>query len=103
MQPEILDLVRSRDFGPYANAKGDLQLCFLTNNDITGGNSGSPMFDGKGRLIGLAFDGNWDSLSSDIWFDSKLARCIGVDVRYMIYLMDKWGHTDRLLKEMGIE
>jgi S1-C subfamily serine protease len=57
-----------------------MQLCFLTNNDITGGNSGSPMFDGKGRLIGLAFDGNWDSLSSDINFDRQLARCIGVDI-----------------------
>ena len=98
------ELMSAKDFGRYTDrTTGKMQLCFLTNNDITGGNSGSPMFDGKGRLIGLAFDGNWDSLSSDIWFDSKLARCIGVDVRYMVYLMDKWGHTDRLLKEMGIE
>ena len=78
----------------------DLPLCFLTTNDITGGNSGSPMFDGKNQLIGLAFDGNWDSLSSDIFFDSKLARCIGVDMRYVIFMMDKWGHADRLIKEM---
>ena len=80
-----------------------LNLCFLTNNDITGGNSGSPMFDGKGQLIGLAFDGNWDSLSSDINFDSNLARCIGVDIRYVVYMIDKWGHADRLLKEIGVE
>ena len=80
---------------------GKMQLCFLTNNDITGGNSGSPMFDGKGRLIGLAFDGNWDSLSSDINFDRKLARCIGVDIRFVLYLMDKWGHADRLLQEIN--
>ena len=60
VQPEILDLVRSRDFGPYANEKGELQLCFLSNNDITGGNSGSPVFDKNARLIGLAFDGNWE-------------------------------------------
>ena len=72
-----------------------------TNNDITGGNSGSPMFNGKGELIGLAFDGNWDSLSSDINFDKRLARCIGVDIRYVLYLMDKWGHADRLLKEIN--
>ena len=103
-EPIMQELMSAKDFGKYTDkTTGKMQLCFLTNNDITGGNSGSPMFDGKGRLIGLAFDGTWDSLSSDIWFDSKLARCIGVDVRYMIYLMDKWGHTDRLLKEMGIE
>ena len=103
-EPIMQELMSAKDFGKYTDkTTGKMQLCFLTNNDITGGNSGSPMFDGKGRLIGLAFDGNWDSLSSDIWFDSKLARCIGVDVRYMVYLKDKWGHTDRLLKEMGIE
>jgi len=66
VQPEILDLVRSRDFGPYANEKGELQLCFLSNNDITGGNSGSPVFDKNARLIGLAFDGNWEAMSGDI-------------------------------------
>ena len=73
----------------------------LTNNDITGGNSGSPMFDGKGRLIGLAFDGNWDSLSSDINSIASSHVCIGVDIRYVLYLMDKWGHADRLLKEIN--
>ena len=80
---------------------GQLPLCFLTTNDITGGNSGSPMFDAHNRLIGLAFDGNWDSLSSDIFFDSQLARCIGVDIRYVLYMMDRWGHADRLLHELG--
>ena len=80
----------------------EMPLCFLTTNYITGGNSGSPMFDGQNRLIGLAFDGNWDSLSSDIFFYSKLARCIGVDIRYVLFMMDRWGHADRLLKEIGI-
>jgi len=95
-------LLSAADFGRYQDkTTGKLQLCFLTSNDITGGNSGSPMFDSKGRLIGLAFDGNWDSLSSDIFYDKKLARCIGVDIRFVLYMMDKWGHTDRLLKEMG--
>ena len=100
-EPVMKELMSASDFGRYADkTSGKMQLCFLTNNDITGGNSGSPMFDGNGNLIGLAFDGNWDSLSSDIHFDRVLARCIGVDIRYVIYLMDKWGHADRLLKEM---
>ena len=103
-EPVMKQLLSAKDFGPYADkTTGKMQLCFLTNNDITGGNSGSPMFDGKGNLIGLAFDGNWDSLSSDIWFDKRLARCIGVDIRYVVYLMDKWGHADRLLKEIGVK
>ena len=102
VEPVMMELMSTKDFGRYADkTTGKMQLCFLTNNDITGGNSGSPMFDGKGRLIGLAFDGNWDSLSSDINFDRKLARCIGVDIRYVLYLMDKWGHADRLLNEIN--
>ena len=101
-EPIMHELMGTADFGKYTDeTTGKLQLCFLTNNDITGGNSGSPMFNGKGELIGLAFDGNWDSLSSDIFFDKKLARCIGVDIRYVLYLMDKWGHADRLIKEIG--
>ena len=91
VEPEMVTLMESA---------GQMPLCFLTTNDITGGNCGSPMFDGKNRLIGLAFDGNWDSLSSDIFFDSQLARCIGVDIRYVLYMMDSWGHADRLLKEI---
>ena len=102
-EPIMRQLLSSKDFGRFTDKDTKkMHLCFLTNNDITGGNSGSPMFDGKGRLIGLAFDGNWDSLSSDILFDSLLARCIGVDIRYMLFMMDKWGHADRLLKEMGL-
>ena len=92
VQPEMISLLEGA---------GNMPLCFLTTNDITGGNSGSPMFDAQNRLIGLAFDGNWDSLSSDIFFDSQLARCIGVDIRYVLFMMDKWGHADRLLKEMN--
>ena len=103
-EPIMKQLLSSSDFGRYTDkTTGKLQLCFLTNNDITGGNSGSPMFDGKGNLIGLAFDGNWDSLSSDIWFDKRLARCIGVDIRYVLFLMDKWGNADRLIKELGVK
>ena len=101
-EPIMHELLSAKDFGPYTDkTTGKMQLCFLTNNDITGGNSGSPMFDGKGQLIGLAFDGNWDSLSSDINFDTRLARCIGVDIRFVLFMMDKWGHADRLLKEIN--
>jgi hypothetical protein len=101
VEPEMLTLLSANDFTPYADKRtGKMQLCFLTTNDITGGNSGSPMFDGQNRLIGLAFDGNWDSLSSDIFFDSQLARCIGVDIRYVLFMMDRWGHADRLINEI---
>ena len=103
-EPIMKELLASGNFGPYTDKKtGKLHLCFLTNNDITGGNSGSPMFNGKGELIGLAFDGNWDSLSSDINFDARLARCISVDIRYVLFMMDRWGHADHLLKEMKIK
>ena len=94
VEPEMLTLLSDA---------GNMPLCFLTTNDITGGNSGSPMFDGKNQLIGLAFDGNWDSLSSDIFFDKDLARCIGVDIRYVLFMMDRWGHADRLLRELGVK
>ena len=101
-EPVMHDLMSQKDFGKYADPlTGTMQLCFLSNNDITGGNSGSPIFNGKGELLGLAFDGNWDSLASDIFFDRQLARTINVDVRYMLFMMDKWGHADRLLKEIN--
>ena len=101
-EPIMKELLSKKDYGKYTDkGTGKLHLCFLTNNDITGGNSGSPMFNGKGELIGLAFDGNWDSLSSDIFFDSQLARCIGVDIRYVLYMMESWGKADRLLKEIN--
>lgn len=104
VEPIMKKILSAKDIEPYQDKHtGKMQLCFLTNNDITGGNSGSPMFDGKGRLIGLAFDGNWDSLSNDINFDTRLARCIGVDIRYVLMMMDRWGHADRLLKEINAQ
>ena len=102
VQPEIIDLLRSKDFGPYANSKGELQLCFLTNNDITGGNSGSPVFDKNCRVIGLAFDGNWEAMSGDIAFEPDLQRSIAVDIRYMLYMIDKWGKCPRLIEELRL-
>ena len=101
-EPIMKELLSVKDFGKYTDkTTGKMHLCFLSNNDITGGNSGSPMFNGKGELIGLAFDGNWDSLSSDIFFDRQLARCIGVDIRYVLYMMESWGKADRLLREIN--
>ncbi|MCD8044740.1 MAG: S46 family peptidase [Tannerellaceae bacterium] len=100
VQPEILDLIRARDFGPYADENGDMNLCFLTNNDITGGNSGSPVFNKNGALIGLAFDGNWEAMSGDIAFEPDLQRCIAVDIRYMLFMIDKWANCPRLLEEL---
>ena len=103
-EPIMKELLSVKDFGKYTDkTTGKMHLCFLSNNDITGGNSGSPMFNGKGELIGLAFDGNWDSLSSDIFFDKQLARCIGVDIRYVLYMMESWGKADRLLKEINAQ
>lgn len=102
VQPEILDLIRSKDFGQYANKDGELQLCFLSNNDITGGNSGSPVFDKNARLIGLAFDGNWEAMSGDIAFEPDLQRTISVDIRYVLYMIDKWGKCPRLIEELKL-
>ena len=101
LEDDIVSLMQKGDWGSYADkTTGDMHLCFLSNNDITGGNSGSPMFNGKGELLGLAFDGNWDAMSGDISFDNNLQRCIGVDVRYMLFVMDKWGKAKNLIKEL---
>ena len=101
--PEKLkQLYLKRDYGQYAMADGNLPCCFLTNNDITGGNSGSPVMNADGHLIGLAFDGNWESMSSDVMFEPDLQRCICVDIRYVLFMMDKFGGAGYLLKEMNI-
>ena len=101
LEDDIIALMNKGDWGRYADkTTGDMHLCFLSNNDITGGNSGSPMFNGKGELLGLAFDGNWEAMSGDISFDDNLQRCIGVDVRYVLYVIDKWGKAKNLIKEL---
>ena len=101
LEDDIVSLMKEGNWGRYADKKtGDMHLCFLSNNDITGGNSGSPMFNGKGELLGLAFDGNWEAMSGDISFDDNLQRCIGVDVRYMLFVIDKWGKAENLIKEL---
>ncbi|MGL5561439.1 MAG: S46 family peptidase [Tannerellaceae bacterium] len=102
VQPEILELIRKENFGQYANKNGDLNIAFISNNDITGGNSGSPVFDGNGRLIGLAFDGNWEAMSGDIAFEPALQRTISVDIRYVLFMIDRWGKCPRLINELKL-
>ena len=98
----LKELYETKDFGQYAMANGEMPVAFLTTNDITGGNSGSGVYNGNGELIGLAFDGNWESLSGDINFDDNLQRCINVDIRYVLFIIDKFGGCKRLIDEMNI-
>ena len=93
-------LLRKRDFGRYADDSGDLVLCFISNNDITGGNSGSPVLNGNGDLIGLAFDGNWEAMSGDIAFEPELQRTISVDIRYVMWVIDKMAGAKNLIEEI---
>lgn len=96
----LKELYNAKDFGQYALKDGRMPVAFLTNNDITGGNSGSPVLNRKGELIGTAFDGNWESMSGDIIFEPSLQRCINVDIRYTLFIMDKFGGAGYLLNEM---
>lgn len=103
VQPELVSLLSSDDFGKYADEKGEMNVCFISNNDITGGNSGSAMFNARGELLGLAFDGNWEAMSSDILYEPKMQRTIGVDVRYMLFMIEKYGKAGNLIKELKMD
>lgn len=98
----LLDLIEMRDFGQYADDNGELITCFLSTNDITGGNSGSPIINGKGELIGLAFDGNWEAMSGDVNFEPNLQRTINVDIRYVLFVIDKVYGATNIIDELDI-
>ena len=102
LQSYIVDALRKGDFGRYAAKDGTMRINFLSDNDITGGNSGSPVFNGKAELIGLAFDGNWESLSGDILFEPEMQRTISVDVRYVLYTIDKIMNAPHIINELKV-
>ena len=98
----MLDIYEKKDFGRYANDYGQLPVNFLTDNDITGGNSGSPVVNGNGELIGLAFDGNIEAMAGDVIFDPNLQRTINVDIRYVLWLIDKFSNAKHIVDELTI-
>ena len=100
---KLKDLYNAKDFGPYARKEdGKLPVGFLSNNDITGGNSGSPVINAHGELIGTAFDGNWEAMSGDIYFEPNIQRTISVDIRYSLFIIDKYAGAKHLIDEMNI-
>jgi hypothetical protein len=97
---KLKELYNKKDFGRYADKDGKIHVGFISNNDITGGNSGSPVLNGYGELIGCAFDGNWEAMSGDIYFDPSLKRTISVDIRYVLFIIDKYAGASNLINEM---
>jgi hypothetical protein len=102
LDQSMLDIYERKDYGRYANERGQLPVNFLTDNDITGGNSGSPVINGKGELIGLAFDGNIEAMAGDVIFDADLQRTINVDIRYVLWLIDKYSNAKHIVDELTI-
>ncbi|WP_192821727.1 S46 family peptidase [Rufibacter sp. LB8] len=98
---KLMELYRQKDYGKYGE-NGELRVGFITNNDITGGNSGSPVINGRGELIGLAFDGNWEAMTGDLVFDKEYKRCINVDIKYVLFIMDKFANAGHLINEMTL-
>ena len=102
VHPKLKELYETGDYGQYADKKGNLRVNFISNNDITGGNSGSPVINAWGEIVGTAFDGNWEAMSGDIAFESKIQRTISVDIRYIMFIIDKFANASYLLEEMTI-
>jgi hypothetical protein len=102
VEPKLKQLYEAKDYGQYADKDGTMHVCFITNNDITGGNSGSPVLNGNGELTGLAFDGNWEAMSSDLEYIPDLQRTIIVDVRYVLFIIDKFAGAQNLIDELKL-
>ena len=100
---DVRNLYYKRDYGRYADENGNLVVNFITTNDITGGNSGSPVIDGEGNLIGLAFDGNWEAMSGDLSFENKVQRTICMDARYLLWCIEKVGKCQNIIDELVIK
>jgi hypothetical protein len=98
----LIDLIKKEDFGPWKDKNGNLPICFLTDNDITGGNSGSPVINARGELIGTAFDGNWEAISSDFAFEPNLQRTINLDIRYTLFIIDKFAGAQNIINELKL-
>jgi outer membrane protein OmpA-like peptidoglycan-associated protein len=103
IDPVMKELWKNKEYGQYGTKKGELVVNFLTNNDITGGNSGSPCVNAKGELIGLAFDGNWEAMSGDIYFEPNIQRTIVCDIRFVMWIIDKCYGAQNLIDEMDIK
>ena len=99
---DLIKLWENKDYGRYADENGDLVVNFITTNDITGGNSGSPVIDAEGNLIGLAFDGNWEAMSGDLSFENEVQRTICMDARYLVFIIDKMANAQNLMQELKI-
>lgn len=101
VSPQLKKLYREKNFGPYAD-NGVMHVAFISNNDITGGNSGSPVINGNGELIGIAFDGNWEAMTGDLVFDEQYKRCINVDIRYVLFVIDKFAGAGHIIDELNL-
>jgi hypothetical protein len=101
LPPRLKELYEKKDYSRYAD-NDVMDVCFITDNDITGGNSGSPVLNDEGQLIGLAFDGNWEAMSGDIIYEPTLQKCICVDIRYILFIIDKYAGATNIIDELKI-
>jgi len=102
VKDRMKELYNKKDWGRYGDSDGTLHINFLTDNDITGGNSGSPVLNGKGELIGIAFDGNWEGMSGDIAFEPDYQKTINVDINYVLWVIDKYANAQNLMDELTV-